>query len=76
MTEAQLTAYVAEHENEYVQQYVEALHDEHAELTNQLEAIVRRGYSDDGREAMLKVGRAVMFVAVIVVAYLVGRLSN
>jgi len=76
MSNAELTAYVAEHENEYVQQYVEAVHDEHAELTNQLDGIVRGGYSDDGREAMRKAGRMLLFAAVILIAYFVGRTSN
>ena len=76
MSNAELTAYVAEHENEYVQQYVEAVHDEHVELTNQLDGIVRGGYSDDGREAVWKVGRMLLFAAVILIAYFVGRTSN
>lgn len=76
MSNAELTAYVAEHENEYVQQYVEAVHDEHAELANQLDGIVRGGYSDDGREAVWKIGRILLFVAVIAIAYFVGRSSN
>ena len=76
MTRDELSAYVAEHENEYVQQYVEAVHDEHAALTNQLNAIVRSGYSEDGREAVRNAGRVALFGAVIVVAYFVGRLSN
>ena len=76
MSNAEFTAYVAEHENEYVQQYAEAVHDEHAELTEQLDAILRKGFSDDGREAMRKVGRMLLFAAVILIAYFVGRSSN
>jgi hypothetical protein len=76
MSNAELTAYVAEHENEYVQQYAEAVHDEHAELTEQLDAILRKGFSDDGREAMRKVGGMLLFAAVILIAYFVGRTSN
>jgi hypothetical protein len=71
-SKAELTAYVAEHENEYV----EALHDEHAELTEQRDAILRKGFSDDGREAMRKVGLMLLFAAVILIAYFVGRSSN
>ena len=76
MSNAELTAYVAEHENEYVQQYVEAVHDEHAELTEQLDAILRKGFSDGGREAVWKVGRMLLFAAIILIAYFVGRSSN
>jgi formyltetrahydrofolate synthetase len=76
MTRAELTAYVAEHENEYVQQYVKALYEEHDELTSQLDAIVRSGYSDDGREAMREAGRILLLVVVIVIAYIVGRSSH
>ena len=76
MSNAELTAYVAEHENENVQQYVAALIDEQAELTNQLSGIVRGGYSDDGRDAVRTIGRILLFVAVMVIAYFAGRSSN
>lgn len=76
MSNAELTAYVAEHANEYVQHYAEAVHDEHAELTEQLDAILRKGFSDDGREAVWKIGRILLFAAVIAIAYFVGRSSD
>lgn len=73
MSREELVAYVAERGNEYVQHYVEALGDEYEELTIQLAATRRRGFSDEGRVAMYRVGR---LVVVIVVAYFVGRFSN
>ncbi len=76
VNEAEFVAYVAEHENEFVRHYVEALYDERAELMDQRNSILRLGFSDDGRAAMRKVGRVVFFVAIIVVAYLAGRFSN
>ena len=76
LSNAELSAYAAEHENAYVRQYVEALCDEHAELTNQLNETVRRGYSQEARDVMLKVGRTLLVVAVTLIAYFVGRSSN
>ena len=73
MTREELVAYVAEHANEYVQHYVEALCDEYDELSGQLAVTRRRGFSDKGRVALYRVGRVVV---VIVVAYLMGRFSN
>lgn len=76
MSNAELTAYVAEHENENVQQYVAALIEEHSELTNQLNGMVRGGYSDGGRAAVRTIGRILLFVAVMVIAYFAGRVSK
>ena len=76
MTDAELAGYVAAHENEYVQQYVQALLDEKAELTNELEAAGRTGYSRDGRETMRSAGRIVLMVTIILIGYFVGRMSN
>ena len=76
MSNAELTAYVAEHENEYVQQYVAALIEEQEELRNELNGMVRGGYSDGGRAALRTIGHILLFVAVIVIAYFAGRLTN
>ena len=76
MSNAELTAYVAELENENVQQYVAALIEEHSELTNQLNGMVRAGYSDGGRAAVRTIGRILLFVAVMVIAYFAGRSSK
>jgi hypothetical protein len=76
MTKAELTAYVGEHENEYVQQYVEAVYDELEELGNLSDTIVRYGYTDEGRETVRKFGRMLLLGALIAIAFIVGRLSN
>ena len=79
MNDDELRTYVAQHENDYVQQYVAALLEERAELADQLDTILRRGYSDDGRSAMQKVQRVLIAVAVggvTVVAFVLGRLSG
>ena len=77
--EQQLRSYVARHENDYVQQYVDALYEERAELTSQLASIVRDSYSEDGRRAMRTVQRvlfAITIVAVAVIAFTLGRLTG
>lgn len=75
----ELRAYVAEHENDYVQQYVEALYEERAELTNKLQSIARDSWSEDGQRAKQVVQRvllAVTIVVVAVIAFTLGRLSG
>ncbi|MES2177990.1 MAG: hypothetical protein V4550_08980 [Gemmatimonadota bacterium] len=75
MTPEALTKYAAEHENEYVQHYVEALLDEQRELTEQLGAIKRSGFTNEGRQSMGKVLRVFLFVGVVAAAFVVGRFS-
>lgn len=77
--EQELRMYVARHENDYVQEYVDALYEERAELTSQLQSIVRDSYSEDGRRAMRTVQRvllAITIVAVAVIAFTLGRLTG
>lgn len=79
LAEQELRAHVARHENDYVQQYVDALFEERAELTSQLQSIARDAWSDDGQRAMQVVQRvlmAVTIVAVAVIAFTLGRLSG
>ena len=77
--EQELRMHVARHENDYVQEYVDALYEERAELTSQLQSIVRDSYSEDGRRAMRTVQRvllAITIVAVAVIAFTLGRLTG
>ncbi|HET9685419.1 MAG TPA: hypothetical protein VFP15_15035 [Gemmatimonadaceae bacterium] len=77
--EQELRMYVARHENDYVQEYVDALYEERAELTSQIQSIVRDSYSEDGRRAMRTVQRvllAITIVAVAVIAFTLGRLTG
>ena len=50
MSEGELTTYVAEHENEYVRQYVEALFDEQTELTSRLDDTLDDREPKNGRD--------------------------
>lgn len=73
--ESELTARVAAHENEYVQQYVEALFDEQKELVDQL-AAVRSKDAVTGRDVVRNAARMLVFAAAIALAYVIGFSSN
>ena len=61
--------------DEYLRQYVEALHDERLELRGELESIRRRGVSPSGRVVLARVVRVVIAIVVVTLVYLLGRAS-
>jgi hypothetical protein len=72
----ELLGHVREHENEYVQQYVEALYDEHGELQRELESVSRYGYTDEARATVRRVRRAGIAVIIVLLAFALGQLTG
>ncbi|MDB4914710.1 MAG: hypothetical protein JWM95_2354 [Gemmatimonadetes bacterium] len=68
-------AYVAEHENAPVREYVDALYEERAELLEIVGYNWRTGVSAEGRVVLRTIIRVVMFAAVVVGAYFLGKLG-
>lgn len=71
-----LTAYVRAHENEHVQHYVEAIYDENAELKSRLAAVMKAGYTDDGRAALRNVAIGALVLAIAATTFVLGKFSN
>jgi len=61
--------------DDYVRQYVEALHDERAALRGELESIKRRGVSPGARVVLARVVHVMIALAVLTLVWLLGRAS-
>ncbi|MES2177948.1 MAG: hypothetical protein V4550_08760 [Gemmatimonadota bacterium] len=75
MSREELLAYVAAHESEDVQRYVEALYEEQDELKNEIDSHTRDLRPAERPPMIGKLAFMLLAIAVTTLAFFIGRLS-